>query len=95
MLRYSRKRLRGERMALCDTCGVRYLRSQLVRGADGFLRCSGAGTLNDARGMTAVELDELQAQAAEGLAVSVDYFQDGARIDDTEAEMAGGGGEIG
>jgi hypothetical protein len=93
--RYRKHPPHGDRAAICDTCGVRYLRSQLVRGADGFLRCSGAGTLNDARGLTAVELDELQAQAAEQLSNSIDYFQDGARIDDTEAEMAGGGGEIG
>jgi hypothetical protein len=82
--RYRTRPRPGDRAACCDTCGVRYLRSQLVRGPDGFLRCSGAGTLNDARGRTAVELDELQAAAAEEAAGrTFDYCEDepGGRFD--------------
>jgi hypothetical protein len=90
-----RKKLPGDRAALCDTCGVRYLRSQLARGPDGMLRCTGAGTMNDARGRTAYELGELEAQAAAGEAQAFDYGDDGSRIDDTEAEVAGGGGPVG
>lgn len=93
---FSRNRLKGQRRVMCDTCGVTYFRSQLLRGRDGFLRCSGAGTMNDARGLTALELDEFHAQAAEAMgASSADYIDDGGRFDDTEAELAGGGDEIG
>lgn len=53
-----RKRI-GQSCSLCDTCGVRFYRGQLVRGRDGMLRCYGPGTNNDAKGRTALELDEL------------------------------------
>lgn len=81
--RYRTRPRPGDRAVCCDTCGVRYLRSQLVRGPDGLLRCSGSGTLDDARGRTALELDELQAQAAEESAAHFDYCEEdlGGRFD--------------
>ena len=56
-------RRKGDRTCLCDTCDVRYYRSQLVKGSDGLLRCFGPGTNNDADGYLAAELDEMNAEA--------------------------------
>lgn len=50
--------------AICDVCAGRYPMNKLTRNADGFLVCTGPGTLNDARGRTATELDEEIAAAA-------------------------------
>lgn len=55
------RKMLGSSTALCATCATRYYRRQLVRGRDGLLRCSGSGTLNDARGRIEVELDELNS----------------------------------
>lgn len=64
--RHIRRRDMGASCALCDVCGARFSRRQLVRGRDGFLRCSGPGTFNDAKGKTAMELDEMvSARSAE------------------------------
>ncbi len=49
---------------ICDVCAGRYPMNKRVRDADGFLVCTGPGTLNDARGRTATELDEEIAAAA-------------------------------
>lgn len=50
---------RGDFVCLCDICGVRYRRSQLVRKPNGRLACTGPGTLNDASGRDEVELAEV------------------------------------
>jgi len=50
---------RGDYVVLCDYCGVRYRRSQLVRKGNGRLACSGPGTLDDADGRDEVELSEM------------------------------------
>lgn len=57
----------GTGTAICDTCGVRYYRSQLRNGPDGLLRCVGAGTNNDGKGRTAKELGELESAAANSM----------------------------
>lgn len=62
--RHIPKKMLGSSCAICDTCGARFYRRQLVRGRDGLLRCSGPGTFNDARGRTALELDEAIASAS-------------------------------
>jgi hypothetical protein len=60
--------VRGVGEAICDTCGVRYLRNQLTRCSDGMLRCVGPGTNNDGRGRNARELSELEAMEAANFA---------------------------
>lgn len=54
----------GDFACLCDYCGVRYRRSQLVRKPNGLLACTGAGTFNDASERDAVTLAELEAENA-------------------------------
>jgi hypothetical protein len=76
-----RRRDIGFSCAECDTCGARYSRRQLVRGRDGLLRCSGAGTLNDARGRIAMELDEMVASRSEQQAASTVPWDDPGAID--------------
>lgn len=53
---------KGEFLSRCDTCGVPYLRSALVRGSDGLLRCS-----NDRPGRNELTLAELTASRAAAL----------------------------
>lgn len=61
--------------ALCDVCGGRFPMNKLSRNADGFLVCTGPGTLNDARGRTATELDEELRYAAQDVS-EVDLAQE-------------------
>ena len=50
--------------ALCEYCGGRYYRSQLVRLPNGVLACRGPGTLNDAVGKDEVTLSRANAEHA-------------------------------
>lgn len=75
--RHVPKSRRRDAVAVCDTCGVRYYRSKLVRGPDGLLRCSGAGTNDDAKGRTAFELGELAAARAADAVYESDELADG------------------
>jgi hypothetical protein len=74
------RRWRGDYVALCATCDARYPRHKLRMGRDGLLRCSGPGTLNDARGATAIELDEANAAGANEQQRG-DYLGDGGDYD--------------
>jgi hypothetical protein len=74
------KRWRGQRVANCDTCGARYPSGKLRRGRDGLLRCIGPGTLNDAKGAVALELDEANAAGAMDQQRG-DYLDDGGNYD--------------
>lgn len=73
------KRLQGktwlggprEGAALCDICGGRWRRGQLVTNADGFLVCSGPGTNNDADGLTRTEAAQLEAGHAAELGLDM------------------------
>lgn len=53
---------KGEHLSRCDTCGVPYLRSALVRGNDGLLRCD-----NDREGRNELTLAQLTAARAAAL----------------------------
>jgi hypothetical protein len=50
---------RGETVAECDYCGIRWFRSKLTRDRSGRLRCPDEGN-----GLDQVSLDEGNAQAA-------------------------------
>jgi hypothetical protein len=53
---------KGEHLSRCDVCGVPYLRSALLRGRDGLLRCA-----NDRPGRDELTLAELTAARAADL----------------------------
>ena len=53
---------RGDYLSRCDDCGAMFLRSALVRGRDGLLRCC-----DDLPGRNALELSELTAARASAL----------------------------
>jgi hypothetical protein len=49
--------------------------NKLTRNADGYLACTGPGTLNDAAGRTATELDEELRYAAQDVS-DIDLAQE-------------------
>lgn len=51
---------KADYQAMCDVCGVQWLRSKLVRKADGMLHCPDEGN-----GLDVVSLAEGNARAAE------------------------------
>lgn len=53
---------KGEHLSRCDVCGVMYLRSALLRGRDGLLRCE-----QDQPGRDELTLAELTASRAASL----------------------------
>jgi hypothetical protein len=67
----------GERegAALCDICGGRFRRSQLVTNADGYLVCSGPGTNDDADGLTITEAAALESSRAATLGLDHDHAE--------------------
>ena len=57
---------KGEHLSRCDVCSTPYLRSALVRGEDGLLRCE-----SDRPGRSALTLARLTAQRAAAIAARV------------------------
>lgn len=53
---------RGERRVTCDYCGAKWMRSDCIRDASGFLACP-----DDQEGRDAVTLDRLNAASASSI----------------------------